>query len=315
MKTHINRKMALARRLLIPVSLSLIAVVLSAAAVGAAVHPEARRVISMWTGAPSEAAYYARPETPEPSLRFTVAGDVGTGDDEEYATAAAMTRLLRNGPIDGLILLGDNVYPDGDPELLEQTVFIPFGSLLYSGTELLAILGNHDVENGNGPGQIEALGMPGRWYSQEFDDLLFIGLDSTIPEDPAQIEWLTETLAASEAHWKIVATHHPPYSAGHRGSDGPSRDAFVPIFEQYGVDLVLSGHDHDYQRSKPINGITYVVSGGGGKIRPTSADEFTAISWSVHHFVELKVYDDHIIGQAYDQDGRIFDDFTLPSNG
>jgi 3',5'-cyclic AMP phosphodiesterase CpdA len=308
-------KLALARRALVPVSLSLIALFLIAATVGAAVHPEARRVISMWKGAPAEAAYHAGSDTPAPLLRFTVAGDVGTGDDEEYETAAAMTRLLREGPIDGFILLGDNVYPDGDPELLDETVFIPFGSLLYSGTELLPILGNHDVENGNGPGQIETLGMPGRWYSHEFDDLLFIGLDSTSPTDPQQRLWLENTLAASTAKWKIVATHHPPYSAGHRGSDHPSRETFVPIFEKYDVDLVLSGHDHDYQRSNVLNGVTYVVSGGGGKIRPTSSEEFTAVSWSVHHFVELKVFEHQIFGQAYAQDGRVFDDFTLSSNG
>ncbi len=314
MKSHITGKLSLARRSVVPLSLAVIAMFLIVAAIGAFVHPEARRVISMWTGAPAEAAYYASSDEPAPLLRFTVAGDVGTGDENQYKTAAAMTSLLREGPIDGLILLGDNVYPDGDPELLDITVFIPYGSLFYSGTELMAVLGNHDVENGNGPGQIEALGMPGRWYSREFDDLLFVGLDSTTPEDPTQLQWLEDTLAASTAKWKIVATHHPPYSAGHRGSDRASQEAFVPIFERYDVDLVLSGHDHDYQRSKIVNGITYMVSGGGGKIRPTSSDHFTEVSWSVHHFVELKIYEDEIISRAYDQDGRVFDEFTLVPN-
>ncbi len=299
------------KRSIVPVSLSVIALTLIAAVSGAFIHPEARRFLTLWTGSPGESAYRVSADSGPPLVRLTVAGDVGTGDDEEYETAAAMTRLLRDGPVDGLILLGDNVYPDGDPELLDDTVFVPFGSLLYSGTELLPVLGNHDIRDGNGPGHLAALGMPGRWYAKEFEDLLFIGLDSNIPSDPEQLRWLDETLSNSNAGWKIVAMHHPPYSAGWHGSHEPSLESLTPLFEQHGVDLVLSGHDHDYQRSKLVNGVTYVVSGGGGKIRPTGANEFTAVSWSVHHFVELRVYEEQLIGQAYAQDGRVFDMFEL----
>lgn len=304
-----------AGRLVVPVSLSVIAIILTVAAVGAFMHPGTRQLLTLWTGAPAEAAYVASADTGPPLARFTVVGDVGTGDDEEYETAGAMTALLRDGPIDGLILLGDNVYPDGDPALLGETVFIPFGSLLYSGTELLPVLGNHDIRNGNGAGQMEALGMPARWYAEQFGNTLFVGLDSNTPADAGQLQWLEGTLAASDAEWRIVAMHHPPYSAGLHGSHEPSLAAFVPLFEQYGVDLVLSGHDHDYQRSKPVNGVTYIVSGGGAKIRPTSANEFTAVSWSVHHFVELRVYEEQIIGQAFGQNGRVFDTFEVAKGG
>ena len=303
------------RRAIVPASISVIALLLITATVGALMHPESRRFLTLWTGAPAEAAYRASADVGPPLVRFTVAGDVGTGDSEEYETAAAMTRLLQDGPIDGLVLLGDNAYPNGDPELLNDTVFIPFGSILYSGTELLPVLGNHDILDGNGPGQVSVLGMGARWYSRQFDDVLFIGLDSNASNDPSQLAWLEETLIASQAQWKIVAMHHPPYSAGVHGSDASALEYLVPIFEKHDVDLVLSGHDHDYQRSKQINGVTYVVSGGASKIRPTSADDFTEVSWSVHHFVELRVYENQIMGQAYSQDGRIFDDFTLLSNG
>ncbi len=308
------------QRAVVPVSLSVIALLLVTASVGVFMHPESRKLITSWAGAPAEGAYgpSVKPASADsgPLLaRFTVAGDVGTGDDEEYETAAAMTRLLRDGPIDGLVLLGDNVYPDGDPELLDETVFIPFGSLLYSGTDLLPVLGNHDIRDGNGPGQIEALGMPGQWYSQQYGDLLFIGLDSNNPADPWQLQWLDETLNESDSKWKVVAMHHPPYSAGLHGNHESSVEHFVPLFEKYDVDLVLSGHDHDYQRSKPQNGVTYVVSGGGATIRPTSSNELTAVSWSVHHFVELQVYENHILGQAHAQDGRVFDTFEVTQNG
>lgn len=250
-----------------------------------------------------------------PLVRFTVVGDIGTGDHEEYETARAMTMLFKEGPIDGLVLLGDNVYPDGDPDRLNDTVFIPFGSILYSGTDLLPVLGNHDIRDGNGPGQLEAFGLNERWYSREYDDLFFIALDSTTPTDTWQLQWLEETLSTANAKWIVVAMHHPPFSAGAHGSDEGSLQNLVPIFEKYQVDLVLSGHDHDYQRSKPVNGVTYLVSGGGAKIRPTSAADFTAVSWSVRHFVELRVYEDQILGMAIAQDGRVFDDFTIAGDG
>lgn len=306
-------------RAVVPVSLSVIALLLVTAAVGAFMHPESKRYLSLWTGAPAEAVYNATAsrvsaDTGAPLVRFTVVGDVGTGDSEEYETAAAMTNLLHDGPIDGLVLLGDNVYPDGDPERLDETVFIPFGSILYSGTELLPVLGNHDIRDGNGPGQLEAFGLEKSWYSKQFDDLLFIGLDSTIPADWRQLLWLEETLSSSDSRWIIVAMHHSPYSAGAHGVHEPSIENLVPLFEKYDVDLVLSGHDHDYQRSKPLNGVTYVVSGAGAKIRPTSSEDFTAVSWSVHHFVELRVYEDEIMGMAYAQDGRVFDDFIVVAN-
>lgn len=317
METKRNNLLGRIGRAVVPVSLSVIALLLIVTAAGAFMHPVSRRFLTSWVGAPASAVYStgSNPLSADsgPLLaRFTVAGDVGTGDNEEYETAAAMTRLLRDGPIDGLVLLGDNVYPDGDPALLDKTVFVPFGSLLYSGTELLPVLGNHDIRDGNGPGQVEALGMPGQWYSQEFGDVLFIGLDSNNPADPRQLQWLDETLAASDANkWKIVAMHYAPFSAGLHGNHEQSIEYFVPLFEKYDVDLVLSGHDHDYQRSKPQNGVTYIVSGGGAKIRPTSSNDTTAVSWSVRHFVEVRVYENQIMGQAYAQDGRVFDTFSL----
>jgi len=69
--------------------------------------------------------------------------------------------------------------------------------------------------------------------------------------------------------------------------------------------------DHDYQRSKPINGVTYVVSGAGAKLRPTGHEDFTAVSASTLHFVDMLVYSDRIVLRAIDQDGTLVDMFTL----
>lgn len=245
-----------------------------------------------------------------PLLRLAAAGDVGTGSPQEHAVADAMAAVGDERSFDALLLLGDNVYPAGDPSQLRRAVFEPFAATLESGAELLAVLGNHDVENGNGDAQSAALGMPGRWYARQLGPVLFIGLDSTRPDDPEQRAWLDETLAATAATWKIVAMHHPPYSAGRHGSDQQVRNAFQPSFERYGVQLVLAGHDHDYQRSKPINGVTYIVSGAAAKTRLTGRERFTATSWSARHFLDLSIWSDRLTVRAIGQDGLVHDIVT-----
>jgi 3',5'-cyclic AMP phosphodiesterase CpdA len=175
----------------------------------------------------------------------------------------------------------------------------------------LAVLGNHDVKQGHAAGQVAALGMDGRWWARHVGEVLIIGLDSNEVDDPDQLAWLERTLASSTDRWRIVMLHHPPYSAGYQGSRGDVRRAFAPLFERYGVQLVLSGHDHDYQRSKPINGVTYVVSGGAAGTRRTGEDDFTAVSFSWHNFVELAVFHDRLVIRAVNQDVRVADEAVL----
>jgi 3',5'-cyclic AMP phosphodiesterase CpdA len=224
-----------------------------------------------------------------------------------------VAELSGSDPYDALLLLGDNVYPAGDPGRLDAMVFEPFGPVLDGGTQLLAILGNHDVAEGHGEAQMRALGMPGRWWAQTWgEDVLLVGLDSNDVQNPDQRSFLEHTLAESSATWKIVAAHHPPYSAGYQGSSKSVRAAFSPLFERYGVQLVLSGHEHDYQRSVPIDGVVYVVTGGVARTRRTGEDAFTAVSFSWHHFVDLAVFEDHLLLRAVNQDKRVADEARIP---
>jgi hypothetical protein len=108
-----------------------------------------------------------------------------------------------------------------------------------------------------------------------------------------------------------VALHHPSFSAGYQGSSPAARAAFVPLFERHGVQLVLSGHDHDYQRSRPRNGVTYVVSGGAAGARRTGADSFTAVSFGWHHVVEVGAYADRLVVRAVNPDLRVADEAAI----
>lgn len=244
-------------------------------------------------------------------VRLAVAGDVGTGGPEEFRTAEVMDGLEENQGFDALLLLGDNVYDDGDPSLAQSRVFEPFGPVLDDGTELISVLGNHDVSAGFGPAQAEALGMPNEWYATEIGNTTVVALDSNQASNPEQVAWLRTTLGNITSDWTIVIMHHPAYSAGWHGSEPSVVDNFVPAFEEFGVDLVLSGHDHDYQRSKKIGGVTYVVSGAAAKLRPAGVEDFTAVSWSTYNFLDVLVYPEQLQVQAVNHDGNVIDSFVL----
>ncbi len=240
-----------------------------------------------------------------PEIRLAVAGDVGTGGSSEWATAGLMAVADEAADFDALVLLGDNVYPHGDPGRLQKTVFDPFASVLDGHTGLIGVLGNHDVENNNAKGQLAALGMAGRWYSVTIGNTLIVVLDSTLPDSKSQAAFVKEALAGSNATWKIVALHHPPYSAGAHGSNLRTREAFAGVFADYGVDLVLAGHDHDYQRSHPIDGVVYVVSGGAARLRPVGTAAFTAFSASTLHFVTVDIWGDLLVMTAHSASGVV----------
>ncbi len=263
-------------------------------------------------GAPTDAyASEPFPADDPPVVRLAAAGDVGTGAEAERLTADAMDALEDERNYDALLLLGDNVYPGGDPAELQRAVFEPFAGVLDDGTQLLAVLGNHDVDDGHGDAQAAAIGMPARWYATRIGDALVIALDSTRPDDPGQLAWLERTLATNDATWVIATMHHPPYSGGYHGSSHGVRDAFTPLFEQYGVQLVLAGHDHDYQRSEKIGGVTYVVSGGAAKLRQAHRADFTEAAWSTYHFLDVAVWPDRLELRAVDQQGDVFDSVSL----
>jgi predicted phosphodiesterase len=260
---------------------------------------------------PTYVPYVDHGDSNQPDLRLAVVGDIGDDAGGGTGTAAIVGKAGLGDPFDALIVLGDNVYPRGDPDSLDATLFRPYGPVLDTGASLIGVLGNHDVMDGNAAGQVDALGMPGRWYVVEFDDVNIIVLDTNQVGDETQLAWLEAALAAAGDRWLIVALHHAPVSAGFHGSDQRVLETFVPLFEQFGVDLVLAGHDHDYQRSRPLSGVTYVVAGGGSRLRPAGRLPFTAASVSVRHFVDLGVWDDRLEIRAVGE-GGVFDNVTIP---
>ena len=157
--------------------------------------------------------------------------------------------------------------------------------------------------------------MEGRWYSFRRGPVQFFMLD-TNPGDHwgPQLNWLRRQLAASQAPWKVVVGHHPLYSEGFYGDDPGLIARLAPLFKSYGVQLYINGHDHNYARTPPLNGTTYVTVGGGGaSLRPVTLRRAGARAVSAHSFAELDFTDHQLQLQAWDRTGARIDALRLPA--
>ena len=249
------------------------------------------------------------------SLRWLATADSGSGDSKQQAVADQMAALQRRQPVDLVIMAGDNIYNDGDISRVEATFQRPYSALLKAGVPFHAVLGNHDIRTGNGDPQVayRPFGMAGRWYSLRRGPVHFFMLDTNVNANwSQQLPWLRSSLAASKAPWKVVVGHHPIYSAGLYGNDADAQARLAPLFKKYGVQLYINGHEHDYERTKVIEGTTYLTLGiGGAHLRPILANGNTAACASVHGFVELEASPTTIKINAWDRQGKPIDEATL----
>jgi acid phosphatase len=146
-------------------------------------------------------------------------------------------------------------------------------------------------------------------------------LDANDPENPDQSAWLQGALAASSATWKIVVFHQPAYSCAEHDGDPRVEELWAPIFQQAGVQLVLNGHDHDYQRFGPVGPTTYVVTGGGGAglypldACPADYPAQVAGDDEHHHFVTVQEEGAQLRVQAISDTGQVIDEFLLAQTG
>lgn len=248
-------------------------------------------------------------------ISFAVIGDWGSGDSDLVNTAGQMFAAHQRDSFDFVISAGDNIYPNGSGRYFGRNFEQPFSGLLKDQVKFYAVLGNHDVESGR-KDQLEypLFNMGGQnYYKFERGGGLaeFFMLDST-DFGSTQALWLENSLRDSKAKWKIAVFHHPIYSSGKKhGSATGLRRILEPMFTHYGVNVVFSGHDHVYERTRPQKGIQYFVSGAGGKIRRGDVDlrsEFRAVSYDESsHFMLIEVEDKQVSFQAVSEAGAVVD--------
>ncbi|HWN97062.1 MAG TPA: metallophosphoesterase, partial [Methylomirabilota bacterium] len=238
-----------------------------------------------------------RPGTAVPT-RIWVLGDSGTRSAAQYAVRDAYYNFTGSRATDLWLMLGDNAYNSGTDAEFQGAVFNAYPATLRNSV-LWPTLGNHDTAGSTThvptrpyfqmftlPTNAEAGGVPSgteQYYSFDFGNIHFICLDSMTASratDGPMANWLVNDLAATLSDWIIAYWHHPPYTKGGHNSDTATdsiqmRQNILPILEAGGVDLVLSGHSHVYERSYLLNGhygpsssLTSgnIVNGGNGRL-------------------------------------------------
>jgi predicted phosphodiesterase len=240
-------------------------------------------LLLIWTGAAVVHAIQSPAESSlalpnkDGSFKFSVLGDFGVGDQKQFQLADQMAKLHGRFKYDLVVTVGDNILGSERPQDFQKKFEIPYKPLLDAGVKFYASLGNHDSREQR---FYKLFNMEGKLYYSFSPKakIRFFAFDSTYPE-PEQIRWLEKELAASNDEWKIVFFHQPLYSSGEQhGSNLQLREVLEPLFLKYNVSVVLSGHDHVYERVKPQKGIAYFVVGSGGRLRVGNIDRKSGIT-------------------------------------
>jgi len=252
--------------------------------------------------------------TKKDSVKFLVFGDSGTGDSRQMTVAKAMAAAHAKFPFTFAVMVGDNLYGGESSRDYEKKFEVPYKPLLDANVKFYASLGNHDDPNQR---LYKPFNMNGeRYYSfkPERSNARFFALDSNYI-DAKQIAWLDKELAASGSDWKIAFFHHPLYSSGEtHGSADLQREQLEPIFLKHGVNVVLTGHEHFYERIKPQKGIAYFITGSSAKLRKgdLARSELTAKGWdSGYAYMLMEISGDDLFFQTLSETGATIDSGTI----
>jgi predicted phosphodiesterase len=271
------------------------------------------------SGQTSQTGTFRTPPRADQPFRFVVYGDTRTDADVHRQVAAG---IAKSGP--GIVFhTGDLVGAGEDYHAWDTEFFEPAGGLMLS-TPLVPVLGNHEYDGAGPPWFFYFFNQPLNkgWFAMTYGNTRFIGLDTNVGYSAGSLQhnWLVQELQSAayrSATWHVVIFHHPPFTStvGH-SDDLTVQSQLVPLFEQYGVDVVFSGHSHVYERYV-YNGIPYIVTGGGGgplyALVPDIVPPIRQFGLGVYHYCTVDV--DPSAGTlaiaTLDLNGQVFDAVKL----
>lgn len=217
------------------------------------------------------------------NTRVWVIGDSGTANNDARAVRDAFKTWSASQPANFMLMLGDNAYNDGTDAEYQNAVFDTYPEILRQ-LPVWSTLGNHDGHSADSgtqtgpyynifdfPTAAEAGGLASgteAYYAFDYGNIHFVVLDSYDSDRTPggnMLQWLESDLALNNKPWLIAIWHHPPYTKGSHNSDTEGRlidmrQNALPILESWGVDLVMTGHSHTYERSFLLDG-HYGLSG------------------------------------------------------
>ena len=233
--------------------------------------------------------FYTLPEAgSEQMIRVAGFGDCGNNSINQRNVRDQILKYLGNNYLNAWILMGDNAYSRGTDAEFQAKFFNIYQNYLLNKFPLFPVPGNHDYgdwesasvndqykiayfQHFSVPVNGESGGVPSKtksYYSYDIGNVHFLALDSYGPDNKGlymydvmgeQIEWVKNDLKANKNKWIVAYWHHPPYTMGSHSSDDVEelswiRERFIKVLEENGVDLVLGGHSHDYERSRLMKG-------------------------------------------------------------
>ncbi|MCS7315826.1 MAG: metallophosphoesterase, partial [Bryobacterales bacterium] len=260
---------------------------------------------------------------------FLVLGDSGTGSAAQHELAR---RINAEEDVSLVLHVGDISQDDGSLDRLEAHYLAVYAPLM-SRVPFFPALGNHDYGTDLAAPCLSVHVLPpsrvpppdtGRYYSFDWGEAHFVSLDTNllVQADATErmLAWLERDLGSTSRFWRIVYFHHPPYPSGHHLEDPISakvRERLLPIFDRHRVQVVFSGHEHNYQRSKPLRdgavvpagrGSLYFISGGGGAhLYPVGSRPELAFGVEAHHYLRVEVGSWRMQVSAITAEGRVLD--------
>ncbi len=245
------------------------------------------------------------------TLRLLVYGDSRT---DSTAHQMVVNRMLTLNPLPAILLGTGDLTENGSDSCYQ--IFFNITAGLLCQTCLFPVLGNHDIRNIDNYFRFFVLPGNERYYSLRYGICIFIMLDnySEIQPGSAQYEWLVQTLQNAQndprIRHKFIVFHEPPYTTNqaHSGNEQVQR-YLCPLFEQFQVTAIFSGHIHAYEHSL-VNGVHYFTTGGGGAPLHTRWYEpapWTVYREAVYQFMLVDVNGDTVITYGIRADGTGFD--------
>jgi hypothetical protein len=272
---------------------------------------------STWEGT------FRTPGDASSSVRFDVLGSSGVASEAQHAIADEM---VTDAP-DFVLHTGDVVFPRGALCHYGLRYFGPYEDLIGNAAVAPAV-GEIDLKASSGKAFRQAFELDADsdesnplYHSYGYGPVHVVVLNSELYErdDQEAIDqqrsWLIADLEGTALPWTVVVMHRPPYSSTDGAANEEIREDLGPILAENGVDLVLTGHARNYERFQPDDGVTYVVSGGGGAGLQDLGDNRTSVAAaSVHHFLSIDASPDTLSVDVIDDKGAVIDSFQVKPN-
>jgi hypothetical protein len=256
------------------------------------------------------------PGDPASGFSFAAVGD----DRGNYGVRRSIALSILGTDAAFAIHTGDLVNDGRDQNNWDQ--WFESGEELYARVPVMTTMGNHEEM---APQYFDQLALPNNemWYSFDYGNAHFVALNTETSMYGEQLKWLQQDLSACNSTWKFVFFHRPMYSSGYHGSDHSVRRAWEGVLNKHDVDVAFVGHDHIYERTKPMvdgqapgngTGTVHVVTGGGGAglhdLRPLQPS-WSLVRLSEHHYIIVEVREGSLHLEARLPNGLIFDELDI----